>query len=125
MAIPPTALTFANTLDPHEELDFLINCDQILEAGEEVEAAGWTLELLAEAAALGLTIMSGGTPSRDAALQSGNQSILFWLIVDGAYQDNAAFDGSGTALPLRITAETNSSPARTRQRTFQVQVAQL
>lgn len=120
MAIPPTAETFAQTLDPQEELDFSINCAGLLELGEEI--ASYTLTVLAEGVALGLTIMSGS--GRDHGLNDESNGVDFWLTIDPGYQANVAFEGAGTALPLHVQFETNSTPARTRERTFLVQVAQ-
>lgn len=121
MAIPPTAQAFAGALDPHEELDFVLSGGTILEEGEQIEA-GYTLEVLAEGVALGLTIMTGD--GRDHMRINGNRDIRFWLEIDTAYKTNAAFDGAGTSLPMRVTFETNAEPSRTRQRTFLVPVVQ-
>lgn len=122
MAIPTTAQVFAEALDPDEVLDFKFDCSGLLETGETVDAAVWTLEVLAEGTALGLTIMTGG--GRDPLLDDGDTSINFWLEIDTAFKTNAAFDGAGTSLPLRVTMQTTSSPSRTRQRTALVKVAQ-
>lgn len=121
MAIPPTAQTFAGALDPNEELDFVLVGSDILEEGEQIEA-GYTLEVLAEGTALGLTIMSGS--GRDHDRINANRDIRFWLEIDDAYKTNVAFNDGGTTLPMRITFTTNNSPARTRQRTFLVPVVQ-
>lgn len=120
MAIPPTAVSFSDALDPQEELDFEIPCSPILETDETI--ASYTLTLLPEAVALGLEIMSGS--GRDQALTSGNTGIAFWLQIVDEYEDDAAFEDTGTSLPLELTIVTNSSPPRTRQRTFLVRVAQ-
>ena len=122
MAIPPTAEAFADALDPHEELDFRIELADLLEDGEAIDAANWTLEVLAEGAALGLSVMSGD--GRDPVLSESDTAVTFWLKVDPAFQDNPAFGSGGTALPLRITAQTDTAPPRKRQRTFSVRVAQ-
>ena len=122
MAIPSTAKVFTQSLDPHELLDFQIVLSDLLEDGEIVDDMEWTLEVLAEGAALGLTIMEGS--ARDPVLEVGGEKVTFWLTVDDSYKANAAFDGAGTKLPLRITARTTASPYRLRQRTFQVTVVQ-
>jgi len=119
MATPATAKNIG-TLDPNEELDFLVPLAPVLEPGEEI--ASYTLELLPEAVALGLTIMTGS--GRDHALALENTAIYFWLNIDPDFIGNAAFDG-GIALPMQVTAITNSDPARKRQRTFLVSVVQL
>ena len=122
MAIPSTAKVFTQSLDPHELLDFQIVLSDLLEDGEIVDDMEWTLEVLVEGAALGLTIMEGS--ARDPVLEVGGEKVTFWLTVDDSYKANAAFDGAGTKLPLRITARTTASPYRLRQRTFQVTVVQ-
>lgn len=120
MAIPPTATAFAQGLDPHEELDFVIPCGPVLELGEEIDT--YTLAPLSEAVALGLTIMSGG--GRDHDRIESNRSILMWLEIDDALKTNPDFDGAGVRLPMEVTIVTNASPARTRQFTALVPVAQ-
>ncbi|MDE8654768.1 hypothetical protein [Novosphingobium album (ex Liu et al. 2023)] len=120
MAIPPTAATFADALDPMEEMDFVYPAGPLLEEGEEI--ASYTLALRPEAIALGLTIMTGG--GRDPALIEGSTAILFWLAIDDDFKTDAAFDGTGTSLPMEVTFVTNSAPARTRQRTILVRVVQ-
>ncbi len=120
MAIPPTATAFSQGIDPHEELDFIIPCGPVLEADEEINS--YTLTPLAEAVALGLTIMSGG--GRDHNLIESNRSILMWLEIDDAHKTNPAFDGAGVRLPMEVTIVTNSNPARTRQFTALVPVMQ-
>lgn len=114
MAIPPTAATFARTLDPNEQLDWLMPCAPLLEAGEAIDT--YTLTLLPEAVAMGLTIMSH-------ELVDGDRSIKLWLTIDDAFQADPAFDGAGTALGMEVTLVTNSTPPRTRQRTALVKVA--
>lgn len=120
MAIPPTAAAFAQGLDPHEELDFVIPCAPLLEIDEAIDS--YELTPLAEAVALGLTIMTGG--GRDHARLEDNRSILMWLEIDDAFETNAAFDGAGVRLPMEVTIVTDSYPARTRQITLLVPVAQ-
>lgn len=124
MATPPTAKTFAAMLDPHEEIDWLLDCSDILEAAEQIDT--YSITVLAEAVALGFTIMSGSGRDHAKAPVAGtaDKGVLFWSTIDGAYQANAAFDGSGTSLPVELEIVTNSTPARTRQRTFLTKVAQ-
>lgn len=120
MAIPSTAVAFGDALDPHEELDFVIAATAILETGEEIDS--YTLSLLPEAVALGLTIMEGA--GRDIALVESDAAIKLWLTIDDDFKTDAAFVGTGTALPMELTIVTTSTPARTRQRTFLVRVVQ-
>ena len=122
MAIPSTAVAFGQPMDPQEELDFQIDVAGLLEVGEDVASSGWTLAVLAESAALGLTIMTGS--GRDPSFDIVTDKLRFWLKIDIAFQTNAAWDGAGTSLGLVLTATTNSVPARKRQRTFTVTVVQ-
>lgn len=123
MATPPNAFEYSRQMDPADIVDFQIVLSQdgtataFLEAGEAV--ASYTLTLTAEAVAAGLEIMTAGAYATSIA---GN-IIKFWLEVDSLSQGDPVFDGSGVALGIELTAVTNSSPARTKQRTFVVTVA--
>lgn len=121
MATPPTAQAFDQTLDPHEELDFLIDCSSLLDGGEKI--ASYTLTLYAESIAHGLEIMSGG--GRDDALANDSTAILLWFEISDPDETDVDFDGAGVSLPVDLVFVTNSTPARTRNRTFLVKVAQL
>jgi len=119
MTIPATAKQFTDFLDPEEEIDFKIDLSTLMEPGEAIASGAWTLEVLTEGTALGLEIMTGS--GRDPALADDALSIRFWLAVDALLQGSAEFE-DGVDLPMRITAPTTVSPARTRQRTFTVKV---
>lgn len=118
------AIDWEAALDPSEVLDFEMDFgggpDPVLEAGEEI--ASYTLAVTAEAALLGLEIKSGG--GYDPALSVGNRSIILWLQVDPLKASDPAFDDEGTALGVVATVVTDATPARTRQRTFNVTVKQ-
>lgn len=122
MTIPSTAAKFPAIMDPHEELDWRVPFETILEDGEAVAVGAWVLETLPEAAALGLTIMTGS--GRDPELTVDGRGLLFWATIDPAFQDNAAFDDAVVYLPLRVTFPTDALPARKRQRTFLIGVSQ-
>lgn len=117
MAIPESALRFDDFLDPEEELDWKVQLTNLLEVGELISDGDWTLEVLAEATALGLAIMTGS--GRDPSLVDGDTSIKFWLEIDPLLSGDGSYV-DGVDLPMRITAVTNVTPARTRQRTFLV-----
>lgn len=117
MAIPPTAVRFAQSLDPQEELDWLVSLEQLLQPGED--AASYSLDLLPEAVALGLTIMQGD--GRDHHMID-NRTILFWAEIDEDYEADPAFNGGGITLPMEVTIVTNSYPPRKRNRTFLIPV---
>lgn len=121
MAIPALAQIFEASMDPADEVDWVLDFSDLLEPGEQVLV--YTLELMAEAIALGLEIMTGG--DRDHQLIESDTALLFWLRVADGYKLNVAFDGQGgTTLPIVVTIITNSVPARTRQRTALVRVVQ-
>jgi len=118
------AIAIEAEMDPSEildfDLDFASAAKPVLEAGETI--ASFTLATTAEAAAHGLQIKSGSP--YDPALTSANTVIRAWLQVNPAEVNNAAFV-DGIALGIEATIITNASPARTRQRTFEVTVKQL
>lgn len=124
MAIPPTAIKFAGPIDPQEVLDYVFPMTPVLEAGEQIDPADWSLILLAEAVALGLEIIEGDPEFPDPALTEGNTAIRAWFRIDQGFAGNAAFQGAGISLPMAVTLETTSSPSRTRQRTFLMTVAE-
>ena len=121
MAIPPTAAKFRDSLDPHEILEWVAPCSTLLESDEQIEE-DYELAVLAEGAALGLTIMEGD--DRDHKRTNENRDIELWLTIDDAFKGNAAFDGSGVNLPLEISFWTSSTPPRRRNRIFLIQVVQ-
>lgn len=115
MAIPPTAAKVGVALTPKEELDFVIGLSGLLEAGEL--PVSYELNLLPEAVALGLTLMTGG--GRDHELVG--QTIRFWATIDDAFKANVAFD-TGISLPMELLFVTDATPSRTRNRTLLLQV---
>lgn len=121
MPIPINAFKFTDPMDPKDNIDFLLSLSGvggILEAGETI--ASYTLALRPESTALGLTIGTGSyAPSNPTASQ-----ILFWLSVDPTFQANTSYDGAGVILGVEVTITTTSTPARVRQRTVAIQVAQ-
>jgi hypothetical protein len=120
MAIPTTAVSIGQIMDPKEELDFAIDVAGLLEVGENV--ASYTLSVFAEAVALGLAIMSGS--GRNAFYSLVTKKVSFWLAIDVGNQSNVAYDGAGASLGLLLTIITDATPARTRQRTVVVRAAQ-
>lgn len=123
MPIPPDAEAFAQALDPSEQLDYGIDLERaadgstLLQPGENV--ASYTLALSAEAIAAGLTIMEGD--GRDHAMNG--DTISMWFKIDDEMQSLPAFNGAGLSLAGELTLVTTSTPARTRQRTWVVRVA--
>jgi hypothetical protein len=119
MAIPSTTLEFAEVLDPHDTLDYVVDATGLLEAGESI--LSYTITPLAEASALGLTVLNSGGYSN--SLISGNK-IRFWVNISVGLRGDVAFNGSGASLPLEIAITTTSMPPRTKQRTIAIRVAQ-
>lgn len=143
MALPPNAKLFPRQMDPADVVDYIANGNPdpgdldvnevaLLEEGEVISS--YTLTMSPEGAALGVTISQGGVgeggddPSLIAivggAETTGATAVKFWLYVDDAFLDNAAFDGTGTYVGIILTVNTNSVPSRRRQKTLIVQVAQ-
>lgn len=123
MPVPALATKFEQSMDPTDLVDFEIQLvDRLLETGEL--ATTYTLALMAEATALGLKIAEGITDLGDAAYAPalvGGNTIRFWLYVEPANRNDAAYD-SGATLGIELTIETDSTPSRRRQRTFSVEV---
>lgn len=127
MANPLNALTFEDSMDPADTVDYV--CDfatgdgihpALLDAGETISS--YTVTLSPEATALGLAIMNTG--SYVTSLINGSTAVKMWLQVSGGFQSNAAYDGAGSNLGIIVTITTSNSPARVRQRTCVVNVAQ-
>lgn len=120
MPIPPTAVSFGDALDPNELLDYSIDCSGVLESGEAI--AAYTVELLPEAVALGLTISED--EARAIALVNDDTAIRLWFLIDEDFRDDPAFDGTGRSLPMLVSITTTSTPSRERQGTVLLKVAQ-
>lgn len=118
------ATNWEGELDPAETLDYRMNFqgedDPVLDVGEEISS--FSLAVTPEAALLGLQIRADGLYA--PALDETSTKIVLWLEVDEDEQDNAAFT-DGVTLGVIGTIVTSSTPARTRERTFNVTVKQL
>lgn len=132
MVLPPNAKVWTQEMDPADVIDYqatLSGVDGLLETGEQIGT--FTLTMSPEGAALGVTISAGGVGEGGAAPAlfdplggSSNTAVKLWLYVDEEFQADPAFEGSGSSIGITLTVHTNSSPARTRQRTLVVKVAQ-
>lgn len=111
-------------LDPAERLDFIMNfsggADPLLEPDEAIDS--WSLAVTAPAAALGLEIVEEFPYS--PWLNVAGDEITLWLNVAPDFQEANAFV-AGVVLGIEVSIVTTSSPPRTRQRTFGVEVKQL
>ncbi len=122
MAIPANAIVITQPIDPADieimQVTLQQGLDQILAPSEGVSS--FTLGLTAEAAAAGLQIdTTGGRTTTLTGLV-----LTFWVSVSVGHQSDPLFDGSGTALGLLLTITTNGSPARVKQKTIAITVAQ-
>lgn len=133
MAIPPLAYPWTQIMDPADQVEYVVDLrgvdglatDGLLEPGELMDS--WELVLGAESVALGLEVGTGDYAPTNPLDGDGNPlvtSLLFWFSVDPEMQDDAAYSGEGAQLPMELTIVTNSTPARTRQRTLVLKVAQ-
>lgn len=117
------AVLWEGQLDPAEKLDFEADFGggekPVLEEDETI--ASYSLAVTAEAAALGLQIESA--PPYASSLVAGSKAVKLWLSVDPLEQENSLFT-AGVQLGIEVTIVTSSSPARTRQRTWNVEVKQ-
>ncbi len=124
MPNPLTAKTFEQAMDPADVVDFKLTISQgdddgdMLQSGENV--ASYTLTATAEAVAAGLQVLQSG--GRQPALV-GNL-LQFWLSVQSMLQSASLFGGAGVQLAIELTVVTTATPARTRQRTILITVAQ-
>lgn len=128
MANPATARAFAQALDPEDEADFYVFVNQgapdatpapVLLPGEWI--ASYSLTLSAEAAAVGLEIVADGA----RAPQLVGNRLEIWLTVADEMRGNAAFAGAGITVGISLTIVTTADPARTKERTFLVRIAEL
>jgi hypothetical protein len=126
MTIPASAFVFPQMMDPSDLVDFEADMDGddgMLESNELIE--NFTLTLLPEAVALGLTIVNEVRGDDTYVLENiGGTAIRVWLEIDPALRTNAAFLGGGVQLPMELTVWTTSTPSRRRQRTLVVGVNQ-
>lgn len=120
---------FEGKLDPAEVLDFVMDFGggvlPVLDVdnGEQIDEATLELAVTAEAAAFGLEIVDDDIDYAPDVITVGKQ-IRLYLRVNPSFQADPAFD-SGIALGVTATFDTTSTPARTRERTFLVEVVQL
>lgn len=135
MALPTNASLWTQPFDPWDRKEYVAEFDTVadgasgpvLERDEEgnviEEIVEYTVEVSAEAAALGVEISEEA--GYEVELLSGNKQIQVWFEVAEAFRENAAFSGTGTYVAVEFTiVETNSSPPRRHQKTYVLQVAQ-
>jgi hypothetical protein len=124
MTLPLNAKAFSAQMDPADVLDWQATLSQgstgleMLQVGESV--VSFAVALTAEAIAAGLQI---NTTNGYATLLVGNV-ISFWVSVLSGSQASAVFMGAGLPVGIEITITTDANPARVKQRTVIVTVAQ-
>jgi hypothetical protein len=121
VAIPAKAVAFDSSADPYDLVEWVAEAaGKILETGESI--AAFTLNLHSDAIALGVSIKNTGAYA--PGLVDANKSIQFWLEVDPSFRDDPAFD-LGLKVAIIVSIDTDSVPARRRQRTWVATLEQL
>lgn len=113
-----SATAFEGPMDPTDSVDYVGEFDVLLVAGETI-IAGFTVSPTTESAALGFEIDSSKPPF----LETGDQKVLFWALVNVSNREDAIFSNDGVQAEVEITITTTDT--RTYQRTFLVTVKQL
>lgn len=124
MPLPSSPIEWEYEPDPSDVADYVMTLagdDPLLDTANSEEIASYTLTVGAEGVALGLEIGSGAYAP---ALIEGNTGVRLWLNVDSGSQSDSAYSGAGTQLGVTGNFVTNSSPARTFERTWAVTVKQ-
>lgn len=124
MATPPTAVIWTERLDPNEIKDYRLSAAASIEAGEEIDPLNCTLVMSAAGTALGLTIIESDMTYPDPTVNVGGTAIDFWIKVDPAFYDDAAWQGTGTSLSMELTFLTTNAPPRKIQGTAVLVVAE-
>lgn len=124
MPLPSSPIAWQGSMDPSDVVDFVMSLGgdkPLLDLDNGEEIASYTLTVMPEGVALGLGI---GTGDRAPALIEGNTAVRLWLSVDAGSQSESAFSGAGIELGVVGKFVTNSSPARTYERTWSAKVLQ-
>lgn len=128
MPLPEPPIRWKQALDPSEILDYVMELGveengrrPLLDVDNGEEIASYDLNLTADAASVGLLI---GTGAYAHALVADNTAVKLWLSVDPAKRSDCVFSHGGVEVGVIGTFVTNSSPARTFERTWMVRVRQ-
>lgn len=122
MALSIYATTCKGRLDPQEELDFTVSLASVMAVDEEISPT-FGVVVRPEAALLGLKLLDNADGRPDPARTEGNKSLQLWFGIDDAYQNDPAFDNTGTKLGFEVFFTTTQT--RIRNRTYLIEVAQL
>lgn len=109
----------SHSVDPTDELDFVVDLTELLEVGEAFSSVA--IAVTPTSTALGFTIPGSGEYAPETVT---NSTIRIWPRVALVDQADASWAGSGATCRFEITAETDSVPPRTWQRTAQITVMQ-
>lgn len=124
MPLPNDPVRWPMSMDPSDVVDFIMSLTgtpALLDVDNGEEIASYDLNLSAEAASVGLLIGSGAYAP---ALVADNTAVKLWLSVDPAKRSDCVFSHGGVEVGVIGTFVTNSSPARTFERTWMVRVRQ-
>ena len=113
-----SATAFDGPMDPADSVDYVGEFDVLLVSGETIQA-GFTVAPTTESAALGFEIDAVKVPT----LETGDQKVLFWALVNISNQADAIFSDDGIQAEVEVTITTTDT--RTYQRTFLITVKQL
>jgi hypothetical protein len=109
----------AQTLDPTDVLDYVLNLDSITEPSEDF--ASINLAVVAGSAALGFTILNDAAYAPE---ELSDSRVRIWVSIEEADRGLSAWAGQGTVCSIEVTATTDSIPPRVFQRTAGIRVAQ-
>jgi hypothetical protein len=120
MVLPTNAIRWKQPIDPSELLDFAAEFQPLLEVDEQIVT--FTVALMAEAVAAGVQIVQQA--GRAPMLVNSNTRVRLWFEVVDEFREDPIFNGNGIEVGVVFTIHTNSDPARRRQRTYALRVAQ-
>ena len=115
MPTPEDAQRVPSDIDPHEIVEVIANGAPLMQDGEAI--SDYTIVWTAEALAAADVSMRTGDYAEELVSINGvaARGVRFWP--EFADPDDEAFDGDGVGFPFEFTFDTNSEPARRRQRT--------
>jgi len=123
MAVPSSAKSLGDPMDPTDIVDYEADMSGLLQEGENFSSI--TVALLAEAVALGFNLGPAAwlTGTRTTVYDEETEKVLMWASVDPTMWGNSAWNGSGSIMAMEITGVTDSTPTRRYQRTCTIPVA--
>ncbi len=121
MAIPSSAVRWAESMDPGDIRAFMISFTALLDlaGGEQIDPANWNLTMSPEGVALGVQI--GSTGDRVPTLEEGGSAMRLWLSVESGRQSSTVFN-SGVDVAIVVQFRTTSTPFSQIERTFVLRI---